>query len=107
MSTKQRTMIAHHLIRFCILGAFGFYIVYLARTGMLVRFVEPNLVVAVKLSAIGLFATAIYQLQAAVQEWHGIEAAACDCNHEPSKSFAANLFIYGLFALPLVLGFIS
>ncbi|NBD26236.1 DUF1980 domain-containing protein [Paenibacillus glycinis] len=105
MSTRQRRAIVHHLIRCCILGAFGFYIVFLVRTGSLAGYVEPNLAAAVKLSAIGLFATAIYQLHAALSEWQGYSPEACDCNHEPSPSFAANLIIYGLFALPIVLGF--
>ncbi|QHW30771.1 DUF1980 domain-containing protein [Paenibacillus rhizovicinus] len=106
LSTKQRRNIVHHLIRCGILGAFGLYIVYLARTGTLVLFVEPNLAVPVKLSAIGLFATAIYQFQSAVQEWQGIEAAACDCNHEPPRSLLANLVVYTLFLLPLAIGII-
>ncbi|MFC4809135.1 DUF1980 domain-containing protein [Paenibacillus sp. GCM10023250] len=105
LSTRQRRTIAHHLIRCCILSAFGYYIVFLTRTGALVRYVEPNLAAAVKLSAIGLFATAIYQLHAALQEWQGNSAAPCDCNHEPSSSLAANVLLYGLFMLPLALGF--
>ncbi|QHT59997.1 DUF1980 domain-containing protein [Paenibacillus lycopersici] len=104
MSTRQRRMIIHHLVRCCILGAFGLYIVSLTRSGTLLLFVEPNLAVAVKLSAIGLFATAIYQLQAAVQQWQGVDPAACDCNHEPPRSLLANLLVYALFLLPLVFG---
>ncbi|WP_219835876.1 DUF1980 domain-containing protein [Paenibacillus sp. R14(2021)] len=106
MFTKQRIAVIHHSIRCGILSAFGIYIVFLVRTGTLVQYVEPGLAVYVKLSAMGLFATAIYQLQSAFQEWQGYSAAACDCNHEPSRSVAANILIYGLFVLPLALGFL-
>lgn len=106
MYTRQRRMFVHHLIRSAILSAFGFFIVYNTRTGTLLHYVEPNLAVAVKLAAIGLFATAIYQLHAAVLEWQGVNPEACDCNHEPPRSLAGSLFIYGLFALPLALGFL-
>lgn len=106
LSTAQRRAIAHHLIRSSILTGFGLYIIFLVQTHTLVQYVEPNLSVYVKLSAIGLFATAIYQLHSALQEWQGVTAAPCDCNHEPSASLLANLGIYGLFILPLALGFL-
>ncbi|REE92865.1 uncharacterized protein DUF1980 [Paenibacillus taihuensis] len=106
LSTVQRRAIVHHLIRSGILAGFGLYIIFLVRTHTLVLYVEPNLAVYVKLSAIGLFATAIYQLHSALQEWHGVTAAACDCNHEPSSSLLANIGIYSLFLLPLALGFL-
>ncbi|RAP75354.1 DUF1980 domain-containing protein [Paenibacillus montanisoli] len=106
MLTSQQIAAIHHIIRSVILTCFGMFIIYLVRTGSLHQYVEPNLNLYVKLSAMGLFATAIYQLHTAWEKWHGIEAAACDCNHDPSPSAIANVFYYSLFLLPLALGFL-
>ncbi|SDX68023.1 DUF1980 domain-containing protein [Paenibacillus sp. CF384] len=106
LATAQRRAVIHHLIRSCILTGFGVFIIYLVRTGSLLQYVEPALSLYVKLSAMGLFATAIYQLHSAWDSWRGVDAAACDCNHDPSQSAIANVFYYGLFLLPLALGFL-
>ncbi|WP_308638518.1 DUF1980 domain-containing protein [Paenibacillus silvisoli] len=106
MITTQKRAAIHHIIRSGILTGFGLFIIYLVRTGSLLQYVEPNLSLYVKLSAMGLFATAIYQLHTAWEKWQGIDAPACDCNHDPSPSAIANAFYYGLFLLPLALGFL-
>ncbi|MBW7474382.1 TIGR03943 family protein [Paenibacillus oenotherae] len=106
MTATDRSRIIHHLIRAAILTGFAMYIVYLVRSDSLTLYIAPRMVIYVKISAIGLYATAIYQLYAALQAWAGRKTAACECNHEPSSSITKNTLIYGMFILPLALGFI-
>ncbi|QYR20542.1 TIGR03943 family protein [Paenibacillus sp. sptzw28] len=106
MSTDDRRRLIHHLLRAAVMSGFAVYIVYLVRTDSLSLYIAPRMELYVKLSAIGLYATAIYQVYAAFRVWMGYEAAECDCNHEPSPSLAKNTLIYGLFVLPLALGFL-
>ncbi|CAH1211481.1 Putative two-component membrane permease complex subunit SMU_746c [Paenibacillus plantiphilus] len=105
MSPADRKRIVHHLIRAVILTGFAMYIVFLVRSDNLTLYIAPRMTIYVKLSAIGLYATAIYQLYAALQAWAGRKTAACECNHEPPSSITKNILIYGMFVLPLVLGF--
>ncbi len=62
MSTADRRLLIHHLLRAAILTGFAMYIIYLVRTGNLTLYIAPRMVIYVKLSAMGLYATAIYQL---------------------------------------------
>lgn len=105
MKPADRRRIVHHLIRAVILTGFAMYIVFLVRSGNLTLYIAPRMTIYVKLSAIGLYATAIYQLYAALQVWAGRRTAACECNHEPPLSITKNVLIYGMFVLPLALGF--
>ncbi|WP_246096523.1 TIGR03943 family putative permease subunit [Paenibacillus sinopodophylli] len=97
---------SHHLIRAAILTGFAMFIVYLDRSGEMVLYIAPRMELYVKLSALGLYAAAIYQIYAALQKRMGKQALACDCEHEPSPSILKNVLIYGLFVFPLVLGFL-
>jgi uncharacterized repeat protein (TIGR03943 family) len=63
------------------------------------------MVVYVKLSAIGFYAIAIYQIYIAISSLWG-KQALCDCEHPPSRSLIRNTTAYSLFLLPLLLGFI-
>lgn len=96
----------HHLIRAAILTGFAMLIVYLDRTGEMILYIAPRMELYVKLSAIGLYAAAIYQVYAALQKRMGNQAPGCDCEHEPSPSIFKNIVIYGLFIFPLLLGFL-
>ncbi len=96
----------HHLIRAAILTGFAMLIVYLDRTGEMILYIAPRMELYVKLSAIGLYAAAIYQVYAALQKRMGNQAPDCDCEHEPSPSIFKNIVIYGLFVFPLLLGFL-
>ncbi|CAM3978997.1 TIGR03943 family protein [Paenibacillus alkaliterrae] len=96
----------HHLIRAVILTGFAMFIVYLDRTGEMVLYIAPRMELYVKLSALGLYAAAIYQVYAALQKRLGRQAPVCDCEHEPSPSLFKNCVIYGLFVFPLLLGFL-
>lgn len=96
----------HHLIRAAILTGFAMFIVYLDRTGEMMLYVAPRMELYVKLSALGLYAAAIYQVYAALQKRMGKQTPSCDCEHEPSPSIFKNMIIYGLFIFPLLLGFL-
>ncbi|WP_141500186.1 TIGR03943 family putative permease subunit [Paenibacillus luteus] len=96
----------HHLIRAAILTGFAMFIVYLDRTGEMMLYIAPRMELYVKLSAIGLYAAAIYQVYAALQKRIGQASPACDCEHDPSPSVFKNIIIYGLFIFPLLLGFL-
>lgn len=96
----------HHLIRAAILTGFAMFIVYLDRTGEMMLYIAPRMELYVKLSALGLYAAAIYQIYAALQKRMGKQVADCDCEHEPSPSIFKNVLIYGLFVFPLLLGFL-
>lgn len=96
----------HHLIRAAILTGFAMLIVYLDRTGEMILYIAPRMELYVKLSAIGLYAAAIYQVYAALQKRMGNQSPDCDCEHEPSPSIFKNIVIYGLFVFPLLLGFL-
>jgi len=106
MTKKDRTTIIHHLLRAVIMSGFAFYIIHLSRSGNLLLYIAPRMAVYVKLSALGLYATAIYLLYSAIQVGMGNRAAAHDCNHEPSPSWLKNTLIYSLFVFPLVIGFL-
>lgn len=98
----------HHLIRAAILTGFAMFIVYLDRTGEIILYIAPRMELYVKLSAIGLYAAAVYQVYAALQKRMGNRTPGCDCEHEhaPSPSIIKNIIIYGLFVFPLLLGFL-
>ena len=96
----------HHLIRAAILTGFAMLIVYLDRTGEMILYIAPRMELYVKLSAIGLYAAAIYQVYAALQKRMGNQTPGCDCEHEPPPSIVKNTIIYGLFVFPLLLGFL-
>ncbi|MGM0881982.1 MAG: TIGR03943 family putative permease subunit [Bacillota bacterium] len=98
----------HHLIRAAILTGFAMFIVYLDRTGEIILYIAPRMELYVKLSAIGLYAAAVYQVYAALQKRIGNQTPGCDCEHDhaPSPSIIKNIIIYGLFVFPLLLGFL-
>lgn len=101
------------LIRAAILGSFAFFIVYLVRDGQLHLYIAPRMALYVKLSALGLYGGAMYQLYAALQAWMGKkqEQDDCECGHSHSHSHTSSgrpgfqsFLIYSLFILPLALG---
>lgn len=95
----------HHLIRAAILTGFALLIAYLDYTNELVLYIASRMELYVKLSAIGLYAAAIYQIYAALQKRIGNHPPDCECEMEHSSSLFKNTIIYGLFILPLLLGF--
>ncbi|MCR2806170.1 TIGR03943 family putative permease subunit [Paenibacillus soyae] len=96
----------HHFIRAALLAGFAFMIVYLFNSGQAVLYIAPRMELLVKLSALGLYAAAVYQIFAALRSKskagssdHGTD---CDCGHHHSKSPFKGTVMYGLFLLPLL-----
>ncbi|CAM4347080.1 TIGR03943 family putative permease subunit [Paenibacillus tarimensis] len=107
MQDEIRSRMLHQLMRGLILTGFAMLIVYLVKTDSIGYYIAPRMELYVKLSAIGLYAAAVYQFYEAIQSWIGRKREAqCDCSHDPSPSAAKNTLIYGLFLFPLALGFL-
>ncbi|SFE14544.1 protein of unknown function [Paenibacillus catalpae] len=111
----------HNWIRAGFLAAFAFLIIYLDRLGQLPLYIAPRMELYVKLSAIVLNAAAVHQAFLALS--HRPHAADCDeCGHDSphkhhhhdhhdhdhdhSMSPLKSILVYGLFLLPLLLGFL-
>jgi putative membrane protein len=102
---QERSLTSHYFLRAGILIGFAMYIIYLVKTDNILYYIAPRMVVYVKLSAIGFYAIAIYQIYVAFSSLWG-KQALCDCEHPPSRSLIRNTTAYSLFLLPLLLGFI-
>ncbi|QJC53325.1 DUF1980 domain-containing protein [Paenibacillus albicereus] len=95
----------HHAAKSAVLAVLSLSLTQLARTGSLGRYIEPQLELGVKLSALALFALAVFRLWIAVRAWQGDDAEAdCGCGaHGPAagpRPLAACL----VFLLPVALG---
>ncbi|MCU6709247.1 TIGR03943 family protein [Paenibacillus sp. J5C_2022] len=97
----------HHLLRAAILAGFAMLIVYLFRTGEMILYIAPRMEIWIKLSAIGLYTAAVYQVYMALKARSGKRTASCGCDHAPPPSRIKNVMIYGLFLFPLLLGFLA
>ncbi|WP_042165501.1 DUF1980 domain-containing protein [Paenibacillus gorillae] len=109
-------------IRAALLLGFAMLIAYFNHTGQLSSFVEPNMEVYVKLSSLGLLAAAMHQAYEALKPAHSQSSNDCECGHthhhydhhsvhgheghSHSSGAVKSLLIYGLFLLPLLLGFL-
>jgi len=106
---SPRILSLHHVIKSAILFGFAAYIAYLVKTDYILYYIAPRMVDYVKWSAIALYFIAVYQVYLAFRSFWN-DPAACDCDqdhdHTPSTSILKNTVIYGLFALPLLLGFL-
>lgn len=71
----------HHWIRAVILAGFAFLIVFLFRTGNISLYIAPRMELYVKLSALGLYAAAAYQIYAAIRRGTGGHTHGCECGH--------------------------
>ena len=102
---QKRSLSGHYFLRAAILFGFAVYIVYLVKTGNLLYYIAPPMVIYVKLSALGFNAVAIYQIYLAFSSL-GKREPDCDCEHLPSTSGWRNMLFYSLFIVPLLLGFL-
>lgn len=100
----NRKLTGHYLLRAAILAGFAMYILYLVRSDNILFYIAPRMIIYVKLSAIGFYAIAVYQIFHAIHSYFG-KKIDCDCDHSPSRSWVRNSAAYSLFILPLLLGF--
>ncbi|GAA3411071.1 TIGR03943 family putative permease subunit [Paenibacillus hodogayensis] len=103
---EQRSLTVHYLFRAAIMAGFSFYILHLVKAGRLVYYIAPRMEVYVKCAAIALFVIALFQGFLGLRSFFGRTAEACDCDHMPSRSVWRNVWLYGLFLLPLAFGFL-
>lgn len=99
-------MTSHYWIRAAILAALSWYVVHLVKTDKLHLYIVPRMIPYVKYGALALFALAGFYAYLAINRADGNRAEPdCDCGHEPPRSASGNILLYGLFAIPLLLGF--
>lgn len=96
----------HPLIKTFVLFGFAVYIAYLVKSDHILFYISPRMVLYVKLSALAMYAAGAYQLFSAVKALTG-KRESCDCGHDHNHngSLWRSALVYGLFALPLLLGF--
>ena len=104
MDDRRQTI--HYIIRAFLLGGFTYLIVKLAQNERLHYYIAPRTEIYVKLAAFGLFAIAVFQVYLALRAYEE-KKLDCGCNHTPTPSFLKNVLTYGLFILPLSLGFFT
>lgn len=93
-------------VRAVLLFGFAAYITHLVKTDHILYYVSPRMALYVKLAAIGLHAVAAYEMYAAFAAYSG-RRIECDCGHDHGDDGPAwkRALLYGLFAVPLLLGF--
>jgi uncharacterized repeat protein (TIGR03943 family) len=107
-AVTPRLLAFHHAMKAAILLGFAIYIADLVRTENILYYIAPRMVDYVKWSAFAFYAIGIHQSVLAFRALSG-KPDACDCgdhDHTPSTSVWKNALIYGLFAAPLLLGFV-
>jgi len=110
---------AHNFLRGFILLGLACLIAYLVLSGDVLLYVTPKLVIYLEFAGTGLFIVAAFQFYISIISLRRT-VITCNCghdhgedhddhddhshSHEYPRSIGANIIIYGLFLLPLVLG---
>jgi len=107
----------HHFIKATILLGFSLYILQLTITGDILQFIVPQLVIYVKIAMTFLMIVSVFQYYIAILSLKKT-VIICECGHDHDHVFGHDHshhsdkftlktgFIYGLFLLPLLLGFL-
>ncbi|MDF2722853.1 MAG: hypothetical protein K0Q59_2528, partial [Paenibacillus sp.] len=103
---SQRAAWIHPLVKAIILIGFAVYIAYLVRTDNLFIYISPRMELYVKLAALGMYAVGAHQIYTSIRAF-AKKPDPCDCGHDHSHTQTPwkSVLVYGLFALPLALGF--
>ncbi len=107
--SKGQSPIVHYYIRALILAGYTFYTVYLVNSDKLHYYIAPRMIPYVKWGAVCMFLFAAYTVYLAINEADvqrkAAASSACGCTtHHPQTPFKS-IFLYGLFIIPLVLGY--
>ncbi|AWB44464.1 TIGR03943 family protein [Paenibacillus sp. CAA11] len=94
---------AHDVFRAAILIGFAWYIASLVKTDSLHYYLAPRMEIWIYWCPVALGFMAVFLLYRAISPE---DEANCGCEHPISSSVIKNLLIYGLFLLPLTLGFL-
>ncbi|MFC3770281.1 TIGR03943 family putative permease subunit [Paenibacillus sp. GCM10012303] len=96
----------HPTIKALLLFGFAAYIAYLVKTDRILYYISPRMVLYVKLSALGLYAVGAHQLYTALSAyWKRRASCSCGHDHNPGSPWKSAV-VYGMFAFPLLLGFL-
>lgn len=93
----------HYFVRALIWLGLVVYLLYLFKTGSIIYYIAPRMLIYVKAAVVFLFILAVFQMDIAIRSLRR-EKVACDCEPMPSTSLPKNVAMYGLFVLPLLLG---
>ncbi|UQZ36023.1 TIGR03943 family protein [Paenibacillus sp. PK3_47] len=93
----------HYLLRAVILLLFALYIGHLVQQEALHYYVAPKLARWIRLCPVPL---ALMALSLGIQALFGKSSALCDCEHRLPGSMFRSSALYGLFLLPMLLGFL-
>jgi putative membrane protein len=102
---ETRFFSVHYFIRTFVFLGFSSYIALLSKSGALQYYIAPRMIIYVKASAVILYILACFQGYMAMRAFLG-KRVICDCEHTLSRSVIRNGIAYGLFALPLLFGFL-
>ncbi|WP_018752146.1 TIGR03943 family putative permease subunit [Paenibacillus sanguinis] len=105
-SKPQTATVVHYSIRTVILLGISVYIAYLVETNSLQLYIGERIRPLVGASALFMYALAVIQGFLAYRTYKG-SVVECDCcSTPPAKSWPRASLLYGLIALPLLLGFL-
>lgn len=93
----------HYLLRAVILLLFALYISHLVQQDALHYYVAPKLARWIRLCPVPL---ALMALSLGIQALFGKSSVLCDCEHRLPRSLFRSSALYGLFLLPMLLGFL-
>ncbi|MGF7049588.1 putative repeat protein (TIGR03943 family) [Paenibacillus sp. DS2015] len=100
---SPRALRIHYLVRTFILLGFAYYINHLIQTDSLHYYIAPRMEPFIRACPIPLCVLAFFVA------WHALFGQGeqlCDCQHPVSNSIIRNTCYYGLFILPLTLGYL-
>jgi putative membrane protein len=96
----------HYLIRGLILFGLAMYILFLNQVDHMSYYIAPRMENWVNGAALGLYLVSAYQVYVGLRASRGY-AQHCECHHIRSRSPWKSVLLYGLFILPLLLGFFT
>lgn len=105
MKDRKTITLFHHIVRTVLLLGLSVYIAYLVETDSLQLYIGVRIMPLVKSSALVVYALAVIQGFIAYRSYKG-SVIECDCcGNPPVSSWPKASFLYGVLALPLLLGF--
>lgn len=106
MKERKSATLFHPIVRTVLLLGLSVYIAYLVETDSLQLYIGVRIMPLVKAAALLLYALAVIQGFIAYRSYKG-SVIACDCcGNPPARSRLKSSFLYGVLALPLLLGFL-
>lgn len=100
---KSRSIQWHNLIRAIWIGGLAVYIIHLNSSDSLHYYLAPTMQKLLLCCPVPLLFIAV------IMAWHGLFSGNdihCDCEHPPPSGILRSSLVYGLIAIPLLLGFL-